>query len=82
MARQIVMYLARELMDDSFPCIGRMMGGRDHSTIIHGHKLIAKRMAAQPEFRKTVRDIAQMVTGESRTDELMWERRVNYSAEA
>src|SRR3954469_11628386 len=45
MARQIAMYLARELTDVSLPEIGRGFG-RDHSTVLHAHKRIAADVAA------------------------------------
>ena len=38
--RHIAMYLARELTPKSFPLIGRMMGGRDHTTALHGWRRI------------------------------------------
>lgn len=43
-ARQIAMYLARELTSKSFPEIGNVIGGRDHTTILHGCKVIEARM--------------------------------------
>lgn len=39
-ARQIAMYLCRELLGHSYPVIGRMFGGKDHSTVMHGVKKI------------------------------------------
>src|SRR3954451_22178350 len=44
-ARQIAMYLARELTDGSLPEIGRGFG-RDHSTVVHAHKRLAADVAA------------------------------------
>jgi chromosomal replication initiator protein len=44
-ARQVAMYLARELTDVSLPEIGRGFG-RDHSTVVHAHKRIAEDVAA------------------------------------
>jgi chromosomal replication initiation ATPase DnaA len=40
--RQIAMYLARELTLYSLPAIGRRLGGRDHTTILHGHRKIKR----------------------------------------
>lgn len=37
-ARQLAMYLCRELLGHSYPVIGRMFGGKDHSTVMHGVK--------------------------------------------
>jgi chromosomal replication initiator protein len=39
-ARQICMFLARELTNSSFPDIGTKIGGRDHSTVIYAHNKI------------------------------------------
>lgn len=38
--RQIAIYLCRELTDLSFPSIGKIFGGRDHTTIIHSYNKI------------------------------------------
>ena len=38
--RQVAMYLIREELKDSFPCIGRKFNGRDHTTAIHSYKKI------------------------------------------
>jgi chromosomal replication initiation ATPase DnaA len=42
LARHIVCYLATKITSRSTPFIGRMMGGRDHTTILHGVRKIAK----------------------------------------
>jgi chromosomal replication initiator protein len=47
--RQVAMYLCRELTDSSFPAIGERFG-RDHSTVIHAHNLIAHRVAEDSAF--------------------------------
>jgi chromosomal replication initiator protein len=52
-ARQISMFLARELTSASFPDIGNKVGGRDHSTVIYAHNKI-KRML---EMDKNLQDI-------------------------
>ena len=44
LARQIAMYLCRELLSASFPAIARAFGGKDHSTVIHAHRKIADQM--------------------------------------
>jgi chromosomal replication initiator protein len=53
LARQIAMYLARELTDVSLPEIGRGFG-RDHSTVVHAHKRIAADVAAGGPAASTV----------------------------
>jgi len=50
LCRQVAMYLCRELTDDSFPVIGESFG-RDHSTVIHAHNLIAHRVTDDSPFR-------------------------------
>jgi len=41
-ARQVAMYLVRELTDLSLPKIGLLFGGRDHTTVLHGVNTVAK----------------------------------------
>lgn len=54
-ARQLAMYLMREITECSYPRIGDFFG-RDHSTAIHGCQRIAARAAAEPAFRKMIAD--------------------------
>jgi len=56
-ARQIAMYLAREMTGASLNQIGRAFGGRDHSTVAHACQKINKDMAVDPRFRGSVRDL-------------------------
>lgn len=42
--RQVAMYLCRELTDLSLPKVGEAFGGRDHTTVMHAVKKIAKSM--------------------------------------
>jgi chromosomal replication initiator protein len=49
LARQVAMYLARELTDQSLPAIGRHFGGRNHSTVLHAHRRIASELGKRPE---------------------------------
>jgi chromosomal replication initiator protein len=53
LARQVAMYLARELTNDSLPEIGRSFG-RDHSTVVHAHKRVAADVAARGPASGTV----------------------------
>ena len=55
-ARQVAMYLAREMTDLSFPEIGAAFG-RDHSTVIHAHNLIAARAKGDAHFRSSLRKL-------------------------
>ncbi|MEA2352889.1 MAG: chromosomal replication initiator protein [Thermoleophilaceae bacterium] len=49
LARQVAMYLARELTDQSLPAIGRHFGGRNHSTVLHAHRRIAGDLGKRQE---------------------------------
>jgi chromosomal replication initiator protein len=44
-ARQVAMYVARELTNETLPAIGRSFGGRNHTTVLHAHRRIAADMA-------------------------------------
>ncbi len=52
--RQIVMYLCRTMIDIPLQTIGKYMGGRDHTTIIHGAEKITNEMAKNDSLRNTV----------------------------
>lgn len=54
--RQVAMYLCRKLTTSSFPTIGEHFG-RDHSTVIHAHNLISRRVAADSAFRLSIEKI-------------------------
>ncbi len=54
MPRQIVMYLCRELTDSSFISIGRILGKKDHSTIMHGVEKIKKEMEENEEIANKI----------------------------
>ena len=52
--RQIIMYLLREELDNSFPAIGRKLGGRDHTTVMYAYKKIKHRIQQNEEFRQEI----------------------------
>ncbi|HET9980218.1 MAG TPA: chromosomal replication initiator protein DnaA [Ktedonobacterales bacterium] len=56
-ARQVAMYLLREETDASLFVIGRQLGGRDHTTIMHGCARVAKAIAEDREARREVEDV-------------------------
>ena len=58
-ARQIAMYLCRELTDLSLPRIGQRFGGRDHSTVMHATSKIRALMAEQ---RATYTQVQELTT--------------------
>ncbi|WHY72411.1 chromosomal replication initiator protein DnaA [Fictibacillus enclensis] len=55
--RQIAMYLARELTDNSLPKIGEEFGGRDHTTVLHAHEKISKLMVSDQQLQKSIKEI-------------------------
>jgi len=60
--RQIAMYLCRELTLFSLARIAKKFGGRDHSTIHHGHEKISRLIASDAAFAGTVEEIRGRLT--------------------
>ncbi len=56
-ARQIAMYLARELTGLPYQEIGRHFGGRDHSTVMHACRKVEQQMAQDPSVKALVADL-------------------------
>lgn len=54
-ARQVWGYLARELTPWTLPAIARMLGGRDHTTILHGIRRVESLREADIEFGAKVK---------------------------
>jgi chromosomal replication initiator protein len=63
-ARQVAMYLARELTDATLPAIGRAFGNRNHTTVMHACKRTAQRMASDREAYDTVHKLTRELGGE------------------
>lgn len=61
MPRQIAMYLARECCKSSFPEIGSAFGNKDHSTVIHAVNKIKELVEKDPEQRRVVRSIKDII---------------------
>jgi chromosomal replication initiator protein len=62
--RQIAMYLARELTDETLPAIGRQFGDRNHTTVLHACRRTAGRMASEPDVFDLIRSLTQRVQGD------------------
>jgi chromosomal replication initiator protein len=65
MARQITMFLARELTGASFPDIGYKIGGRDHSTIIHGNSKIKHMIETDSSVKDLLEDLQESLLHKS-----------------
>jgi chromosomal replication initiator protein len=57
------MHLCRQLTSSSLPVIGKMFGGRDHSTVIHSLNIISQKMKTSVEVQNTVETITKRVQG-------------------
>jgi chromosomal replication initiator protein len=57
--RQIAMYLSRELTDCTLQEIGEAFGGKDHSTIIHGCRLVKNRFEEDAKLRLTIASLSK-----------------------
>jgi chromosomal replication initiator protein len=56
-ARQVAMYVMREMTDLSFPAIGREFGGRDHTTVMHAVEKVASLMKERRQIFDQVNDL-------------------------
>ena len=61
LARQIAMYLIREEAHRSLAEIGRELGGRDHSTVIHNCEKIAQEINVKAPLRQQILEIRKML---------------------
>ena len=65
-ARQIAMYLCRELTDLSLPKIGQEFGGRDHTTVMHANKKIKTQMAERRALYTQVTELTNRIKQQHR----------------
>jgi chromosomal replication initiator protein len=65
-ARQIAMYLCRELTDMSLPKIGQELGGRDHTTVIHADRKIRELMAERRVIYNQVTELTNRIKQQQR----------------
>jgi chromosomal replication initiator protein len=64
-ARQVGMYVFRELTDLSYPAIAREFGGRDHTTVIHAVEKIGALMKERRQIYDQVTELSETVRGGS-----------------
>ena len=59
--RQIAMYLCRQMVDESYPTIGKFFGGRDHTTVLHAYDKISKERENDPKLAKTIAELEETI---------------------
>jgi chromosomal replication initiator protein len=69
-ARQIAMYLCRELTDLSLPKIGQAFGGRDHTTVMHANRKIRELMAERRSIYNQVTELTSRIKQNQRYNKL------------
>ncbi len=66
-ARQIAMYLCRELTELSLPKIGQMFGGRDHTTVMHADRKIRQLMAERRSIYNQVTELTNRIKQQAKS---------------
>jgi chromosomal replication initiator protein len=60
-ARNLVVYLAREIAAATYDEIGRALGGRDHTTIIHSYRKLADERHSDPQTQETLEQLQRIL---------------------
>jgi len=55
------MYLLREELNASFPFIGRKMGDKDHTTVMHAYKKISTELKTNENFQEEINMLKQKI---------------------
>jgi len=63
LARQVAMYLCRELAGLSLPEVGQAVGGRDHSTVLHAVRKVHGLVQAGGPVAEQVADLSRRLAG-------------------
>ena len=56
------MYLCGSMTDESLQNIGKILGGRDHSTILHGQKKIISELETDENLKNTIEILRKKIT--------------------
>lgn len=64
MARQIAMYITREMTDLSLSLIGEKFGGKNHSTVLHSIRQIENRIETDPKFSQSISEMMENIKKE------------------
>jgi chromosomal replication initiator protein len=62
-ARQIAMYLSKQMTKSSLSEIGRGVGNRDHATVLHSCSVVNDLMDTDKEFKRNVQELEQILRG-------------------
>jgi len=62
--RQIAMYLCRKMTDMSLPDLGKLFGGRDHTTVIHSFNKISAEIEMDEKLQITVEELESRIRGD------------------
>ena len=65
LARQLAMFLSKELTGASLANIGIHIGGRDHSTVIHACKSIDKKAISDSDFQRKIENMKNEISGQN-----------------
>ncbi len=65
--RQIAMYLMREETSTSLPKIGKILGGRDHTTVMYGHNKISEQLETDESMRRQLVTIRERLFQNTQT---------------
>ena len=60
-ARQIAMYIIRELTDMSLSLIGDEFGGKNHTTVLHSVNEVVRKMDTDPKFRQSIQEMMENI---------------------
>ncbi len=63
-ARQIAMYLLREILNESYPRIGEVIGHKDHTTVIHSYRKIKTDSEKGDKLREELEAISNIINAE------------------
>ena len=61
--RQVVMYLCKTRLSTTLDDIGSILGGRDHTTIMHGVEIITQELSTNEQLRGDVEGITKLLWG-------------------
>jgi chromosomal replication initiator protein len=64
-ARQVALLLGRRLTSHSLMALGGMVGGRDHSTVLHAVRTAEERASQDSEFARELSELTQEILGQS-----------------